>query len=126
MIIGIIFISGCIQEETPLKTQAIPTTQQETQPQTSEKVSCTDECTSDSCDGLEFISCEKLSDGCKYKINKGKVIGKCGVECLSNTDCLSNEECIDYKCQTGPGFSRNDPLSLNTAGEITMGYEWDR
>ena len=63
------------------------------------KPSCNSECVSDSCNGLNFISCELQSNGCKVKINKGKIKGECGVECKTNLDCPSNEDCASNKCQ---------------------------
>jgi len=67
-----------------------------------EQPGCTDECSSDSCDGFNYISCLKGDDGCKDKQNEGKVKNKCGVECLSNSDCKSDEECKNYKCEEKP------------------------
>ena len=60
---------------------------------------CTNKCSSDSCDGEEYIACLEQSDGCKDKVNKGKIIGKCGVKCISNNDCGSNQECLSNECK---------------------------
>ncbi|MFH1376051.1 MAG: hypothetical protein ABIH25_00275 [Candidatus Woesearchaeota archaeon] len=112
IMVGLFFISGCQPNVNPEIKEG---------------------CTSDSCISSEFISCEQQQNGIYIGINKGKVVGKCEVECLSNDDCLSNQECVDSKCQIieesiiqGPGFNRDTPLSLNTLGEITMGYEWSQ
>ena len=60
--------------------------------------SCEDKCFLDSCNDTNFTSCEKQSDGCNDTINKGIVKGKCGVECINNSDCLSNQNCFENKC----------------------------
>ncbi|MBI1935571.1 hypothetical protein HYS31_03960 [Candidatus Woesearchaeota archaeon] len=62
------------------------------------KCECSDKCSSDSCSGFEFISCESDLDGCKNSIRRGLIKGKCNVDCVSNSDCSSNYECLTYKC----------------------------
>jgi len=59
---------------------------------------CEDECSSNSCSGKEYIVCSEQSDGCKDEINNGKVIDKCSVECLTNSDCSSNQKCENNLC----------------------------
>jgi len=70
----------------------------ENTPETSEPP-CSDDCSSADCYGLDYFACIMQSDGCRDKINKGKVKGKCGVECLSGSDCNKDYECKDYKCK---------------------------
>ena len=62
------------------------------------KPSCTDECSSDYCKGFDFISCQTKENGCKDKVDKGKIKGKCNVECLSGPDCKSTEQCDNFGC----------------------------
>jgi len=59
---------------------------------------CSDECSSSTCLGFDYIECLMQSDGCKDKNTRGKIKGKCGVECTTNNDCRYNEECYSYKC----------------------------
>jgi len=56
-------------------------------------ISCKNECTQDSCDVNIYYQCVKQADGCYDKINKGKIIGKCNVNCLKDSDCASGQEC---------------------------------
>jgi len=63
---------------------------------------CTNECTLDKCDGFEFISCKKQSDGCYDKADEGAIIGKCDVKCTLDNDCSGNEECDNYECVSEP------------------------
>lgn len=67
--------------------KVVKETIQETEP------SCSDECTSDSCDGLNFVSCQIKGDGCRHIFDEGKVKGKCGVQCIKNNDCVIGYEC---------------------------------
>lgn len=95
---GVCNDAGCIDEQgniveeknTPLqiKTDSIEP-----------KSTCFDECSSDSCIGTYYYKCKEQSDGCKEEIDKGRVIGKCNVECLENNDCGSGEECSYYECK---------------------------
>ena len=69
--------------------------------------SCVDECNGyNNCDGNVLYACGNTdSDPCLEKINKGIVVGECGVECKDNTDCSSGYVCSSYKCvyqQTEP------------------------
>jgi len=124
LMISIILISGCTQinqvdcEEPYILVEDkccldrnnnnICDKDEEIKPETeeSEQLSCKDECNpspyldSARCEGKIYFACEKQADGCYDKINKGKVIGKCGVECLTNSDCSHNEECKNNKCVT--------------------------
>jgi len=135
LLIGVVFISGCVYEKSPTKaiTPTQPSETPETTPketQSSEEILCTDECMSDDCEGLEFISCEERSDGCKYKINKGKIIGKCNVECISDNDCVgTDKECRSNKCVAEPvelGHARSKPAPINTALTTHFGYSWSQ
>ena len=64
-----------------------------------EEISCSDECSTDTCENNDYISCLKKEDGCRDKVNKGKILGKCGVECITDDDCSLDEECKNYKCE---------------------------
>lgn len=90
--------------------------------------SCQDKCSTDTCDGMIFVACEKLSDGCKYEINKGKTVSKCGVECIKDSDCTGNDkECKNNKCVAKPielGHTRAHPASANLALTTHFGYDW--
>lgn len=77
-----------------------------------EKPRCSDECSADSCSGPEFIQCVTKDNGCKYKENKGKIKGKCGVECRSDSDCKSTEGCGDYKC-VKVAYSMNENIKVD-------------
>ncbi len=101
-------ITACSNVETPTG-QAIKEPVKEAEPETTpaqqiqepeeEKPSCTDECSSDSCDGYKFISCETTEEGCKSEVNNGFIKGKCNVECISDSDCKINERCsIEFSC----------------------------
>ncbi|MBN2421837.1 hypothetical protein JXB41_01305 [Candidatus Woesearchaeota archaeon] len=59
---------------------------------------CTDECTGDSCSGMEYIKCEENEEGCREQVNLGRTIGKCSVGCINDGDC-DDEKCISNKCQ---------------------------
>ena len=75
------------EEPEPTVTTTIP-----------EEEGCEDECSSEFCTGLDYTECLMKSDGCKDKNFRGKVPGKCGVECTTDNNCDSNEECENYKC----------------------------
>jgi len=62
-----------------------------------EELICEDECSTETCSGNDYVACED-NEGCKKEINKGKVIDKCGVECLYNSDCETNEKCEKDMC----------------------------
>jgi len=59
---------------------------------------CSDECSSNTCLGFDHIACLEETDGCKYKENLGKIIGKCDLECFSDSDC-EGDICSDYICK---------------------------
>ncbi|MBN2421752.1 hypothetical protein JXB41_00875 [Candidatus Woesearchaeota archaeon] len=59
---------------------------------------CEDECTGDACDDYNYIECILEDDGCKHKVNKGIILGKCNVECFENGHCSEDEACSDYEC----------------------------
>lgn len=63
-----------------------------------QELSCSDECSEPVCDGRNYIDCVKKADGCYDAVEKGKFIGKCGVECVRDSDCSSSEECSSNKC----------------------------
>jgi len=61
---------------------------------------CSDECTESTCSGNDFIACEKQADGCNDRVNKGKVIRACNIECLGDSDChVLGMECVGYTCK---------------------------
>jgi hypothetical protein len=72
----------------------------ETQPV--EVPSCTNECESSECLANKQYDCITGADGCKNKVESKIVKGKCGVECISNSDC-TGQECIAYKCKAKVG-----------------------
>ena len=79
-----------------------------------EKPVCSNECSTETCSGFDYIACLEKSDGCKYEENKGKVKGKCSVECISNSDCGNKEKCENYECITQVGYSRFEPATKDT------------
>lgn len=114
-IIGLVFFSGCTDSETPTG-EAIVNSQEAN----SYQKECNDECSSSKCEDLIYFSCEdRDSDGCNEEVNKGKVLGKCGVECISDSDCTySYEECKNNLCTEKPveiGHAKSKPASANTA-----------
>ena len=56
------------------------------------------ECNYDYCSGRQFIQCSNTSDGSNKKINQGKIIGKCGIECFNVSDCNKEDKCVNYQC----------------------------
>jgi hypothetical protein len=46
-----------------------------------------------------FYDCVRKTDGCYDLEARGMMIGKCDIECLSNSDCRSDERCFNYKCE---------------------------
>ena len=109
LLISSIFIIGCDNIETPTG-QAIKETLKETNTESAppnnnveteieEKPSCVDKCSTNSCDGYKFISCETTDGDCKSEVNKGHVKGKCNVNCITSSDCKNNEQCSeDFNC----------------------------
>lgn len=65
-----------------------------------EKPSCSDECQTETCQGLKYYKCVVQDDSCKHKVDNGTVKSKCGVECFFNSDCKQDQECSSYKCRT--------------------------
>lgn len=65
-----------------------------------EKPSCSDECQTETCQGLKYYKCVVQDDGCKHKVDNGTVKSKCGIECFFNSDCKQDQECSSYKCRT--------------------------
>lgn len=63
-----------------------------------EEEGCEDECSDDSCSGLDYTECLMKSDSCKDKRFRGKITGKCGVECTTDNYCNTDEVCENYKC----------------------------
>ena len=63
---------------------------------------CTDECSpgDTKCVGYKYYTCGNYdSDPC-LEWSSGKIkIGKCGVECTTNSDCPSRYTCSNYKCE---------------------------
>ena len=64
--------------------------------------SCTNECESTECLANKQYDCVTGADGCKNKVESKIAKGKCGVECISNSDC-TGQECIAYKCKAKVG-----------------------
>ena len=88
------FVKNVVQEE--LENYTINITYPN---ETIEEPTCFDECSADSCENNDYISCLKLEDGCKDQSNKGIILDKCRVECITDNDCSSNGGCLDYKCE---------------------------
>ncbi|HII14792.1 MAG TPA: hypothetical protein HA362_00605 [Nanoarchaeota archaeon] len=59
---------------------------------------CTEECDSSGCLGPAYYECVSKPGGCKGKSDLKVAKGRCGIECLSNSDC-SGQECVAYKCK---------------------------
>lgn len=66
------------------------------------------------CSGTNYFSCLN-----GYWQSEGHVIGKCGVECLSNSDCSTDETCEDYSCTTG-GWDFEEPIWTINGFEIQL------
>src|SRR3989338_3616956 len=113
LIIGLLvitfFIIGCENIKTStgqVIKETVKDTDKESTPsekivetKTEEKPSCNDECSTNSCDGYKFISCETINNGCKSEVNKGHVKGKCNVGCITDSDCKGNEQCsVNFNC----------------------------
>jgi len=47
------------------------------------------------CDGTTYYTCSTSN---KW-VSQGKVAGKCGIQCTSNSNCSSNQYCSNYTCQ---------------------------
>lgn len=59
---------------------------------------CTDECDASECLENKQYDCVIGADGCKDKAELRIIKGKCGVDCMLNSDC-GGTECIAYKCK---------------------------
>lgn len=77
---------------------------------------CENTCYGNHCDGYDFIECEIVSD-CWIEVDKGKVIGKCGVECLIDDDCSIDEEC-NYVICTEINITINDTNNVSNVTNI--------
>lgn len=101
-IAGFFFIKPVLM---PVEKTGSPETSSNTQEQeknlteSPEKLSCSDECQTETCIGYNYSECSINEEGCKQEIGKGLVKGKCGVECFFNSDCDAGKECLSYKCQ---------------------------
>jgi len=65
---------------------------------------CEDECSSGEtkCVGYDYYTCGNYDDdSCLEWANEGVTIGKCGVECVENSDCPSGYICSNFKCEYG-------------------------
>jgi hypothetical protein len=60
---------------------------------------CSNECSSYTCQGNEYIDCVLSGDGCYYFENKGVLLGQCGVECLVDSDCSDDILCEGHICK---------------------------
>ena len=98
-----------VNEDGTLDNIKNETKQQEVKP------TCSDECSTDTCSGFDFISCEIKSDGCKDKINQGIIKGKCDVECTTNSHCNQNYECKSYNCVAKPVEVKETPDTESTS-----------
>ncbi len=109
LVVSSFFIIACSDVKTPTgqaikepvkEVETKPTQSEQIQEPKEEKPSCSDECSTDTCDGFSYVSCLSGKDGCKYTQNKGLVKGKCGVECVQDSNCGINQNCESYKCKT--------------------------
>lgn len=105
MFVIMVLLVGCggvdeTSEGLELPEQEEPVAEQPQEVTQPEGPSCSDECTSDTCSGCKYYECVMQDDGCKDKIAKGIVEGKCGAECFFNSDCGDGQECVSYKCKT--------------------------
>lgn len=99
----------------------IPQNSAEVKPkvETIKKPTCTDECSQSTCDESYYINCLIGADGCKDKQPKEKIKGKCGVECLSNSDCSNDKTCTSNKCN-----KKSDILnSLEETKKVIENYQ---
>ncbi len=65
------------------------------------KSPCADQCNQSYCKGSSFVQCLVKLETCKKTVEIGKVIGECGVQCLSDDDCSWNETCRENICSLG-------------------------
>lgn len=106
LVILTIPLIGCGSQQTQTQQTSLPQPQapqpvpQQEQPKPEEPATpaCTDECETDSCTGIKQVACTLGTNGCKQKISRGVVKGKCGVECFFNSDCKTGMDCASYKC----------------------------
>lgn len=73
-----------------------------------EEKACSDKCAEDGCSGKKYVACVLQKDGCKDKVDKSLVKGKCGVECFFNFDCDNGKECVSNKCGAKTGLNLNN------------------
>jgi hypothetical protein len=59
---------------------------------------CSDTCSTSTCDGTTYIECITGSNGCKQTRSQGQILGKCSVECLTDNDCTNGGLCTENKC----------------------------
>lgn len=61
---------------------------------------CENECNENDCKGRDWYHCVKDKYGCDVWVSQGKIVDKCGVECLDNSYCNDNEICEENnKCK---------------------------
>lgn len=94
-----ILLLSCKEDSTPSEPIQPPGPIQPTENQSI----CEDECEAPSCENYEYIDCIPDENNCKKTENKGIILGKCKVECLSNLNCKTGQVCADHhKCITLP------------------------
>ena len=60
---------------------------------------CQDLCTEDFCNVFNSIECIESAIGCNTEKDNGIILGKCGVNCLSDLNCKTGQVCThNYKC----------------------------
>ncbi len=102
VLLGVLLITGCSESKSqPVTGAAVSEVKTEQQPVIPEvqKATCKDECNTSMCNGYKFVTCEKQSDGCQHK-TEALTVGKCGIQCLSDTNCGANQKCnLNYECE---------------------------
>jgi hypothetical protein len=127
LIISLLLLAGCVIPQV-LEEKSKVTSEKEVLTKIEEKVipepieKCKDECLQDQCNRGDYTECFKNEKGCMEKRYKGKSVGKCGIECLSDDNCSSKRRCNEFLiCEDKPrGLTRDNPANI---GEIVYGID---
>lgn len=91
----------CDEDEGTANMQAISTSNvPESNQGNKPNENCVNDCTVDTCKNFDYEECVEKENGCKYKLTRGKLMGKCSVECLEDSGCIDGNKCVNYKCKT--------------------------